>query len=169
MIQWYHITVNICFFRSRLQEIKAELVEKNSKLNDATENALWLKDNYGQNEGRNAAVDRKLENVEQEMDDLKEKLAQKNAQLELILYKKQSYELSMDKFMAWCVSVDKTMRSQEPVSLRYPEIVSQQRVIKVGCFGELRIETRKKRAQLAVSSRCVSTQPLPLVRLLRYC
>ena len=116
-----------------MQEIKTELVDKNSKLNDATENALWLKDNYGQNDARNAAVDRRLEKVEQEMDDLKEKLAQKNSQLEIILYKKQSYELSMDKFMAWCVSVDKTMRSQEPVSLRYPEIISQERVVKVAC------------------------------------
>ena len=114
--------------------IKKQLVDKNKKLNEVTENALWLKDNYGQNDARNAEVDRRLENVEQEMDNLKEKLAEKNAQLELILYKKQSYELSMDKFMAWCVSVDKTMRSQEAVSLRYPEIIIQQRVIQVNTF-----------------------------------
>jgi septal ring factor EnvC (AmiA/AmiB activator) len=118
-----------------LKSIKKQLVEKNKKLNEATENGIWLKDNYGQHEARNAAVDRQLENAENEMDKLKEKLAEKNAQLELILYKKQSYELSMDKFMAWCVSVDKIMRSQDAVSLRYPEIIIQQREIEVNKFG----------------------------------
>jgi septal ring factor EnvC (AmiA/AmiB activator) len=117
-----------------LKTIKEQLVDKNKKLNEATEDALWLKENYGQNEDRNAAVDRRRENVEQEMDNLKEKLSEKNAQLELVLYKKQSYELSMDRFMAWCVSVDKTMRNQEPVSLRYAEIITQQRAIQVGKF-----------------------------------
>ena len=115
-----------------MKTIKEQLVDKNKKLNEATEDALWLKENYGQNEDRNAAVDRRRENVEQEMDNLKEKLSEKNAQLELVLYKKQSYELSMDRFMAWCVSVDKTMRNQEPVSLRYAEIITQQRAIQVG-------------------------------------
>lgn len=107
-------------------------MDKDSKLREATESAVWLKDNYGDNEASNDAVNRRLHVVEQEMDSLKEKLAEKNAQLELVLYKKQSYELSMDNFMAWCVSVDQTLRSQQPVSLRYGEIVSQQRQIQVG-------------------------------------
>ena len=111
------------------QEIKAQLADKNKILNRVTENGLWLKENNGQNEARNAAVNRQVENVEQGMDNMKEKLAEKNAKLELELYKKQSYELSMDQFMAWCVSVDKIMRSQEPVSLKYAEIIAQQRVI----------------------------------------
>lgn len=114
-----------------LQEVKTELVGKNTKLDEATENAIWLKDNYGQNETRNTAVDKLLDDVTNEMDDLKEKLAEKSAQVELALYKKHSYEVSMDRFMAWCVSVDKTLRGQVPVSLRYAEIVIQQRVVQV--------------------------------------
>lgn len=120
-----------------LKEITEQLVDKNAKLKEATENGLWLKDNYGQNQNRNAAVDRRLNNVGQEMNNLKEKLAEKNAQLQLALYRKQSYELSMDQFMAWCVSVDKIMRSQEPVSLKYCEIILQQRKIQVAIFYEI--------------------------------
>lgn len=113
------------------QGVKEQVTKKNAVLNEAAENGLWLKDNCEQNTPVKLLVDERLNTVEKDFDTLKEKLAEKTAQLELLLYKKQSYELSMEQFMSWCVSVDKMFRKQERVSLRYYEILRQQRELQV--------------------------------------
>ena len=100
-------------------------------MTEASGNGLWLKDNCGRNAPVKSVVNERLSAVEKDFDELKASLAEKKSQLELALYKKQSYELSMEQFMAWCVSVDKVFRKQEPVSLRYYDIVTQQRHLQV--------------------------------------
>ena len=111
--------------------MKEQINAKKPSLQEATEHGLWLTDNCLQNKPTKSLVDKRLNDVQKDIDELKENLEGKKAKLELMLYEKQNYELSMDHFMGWCVSIDKKLRKQEPVSLRYGEIVNQQRNLQV--------------------------------------